>query len=111
MIPTAIDAFCGAGGLSLGLTWAGFDVRAAFLESHGSEDEHRCAKHAVQNPDRQNRNTGASENQGDDQCGDAGETEPDRPAAGAPDPPDHRSSRHERAAASRHPAQPPGGMG
>lgn len=27
---TAIDSFCGAGGLSLGLTGAGFDVRAAF---------------------------------------------------------------------------------
>jgi DNA (cytosine-5)-methyltransferase 1 len=28
--PTCIDAFCGAGGLSLGLTEAGFDVAAAF---------------------------------------------------------------------------------
>lgn len=28
--PTAVDAFCGAGGLSLGLRLAGFDVRVAF---------------------------------------------------------------------------------
>lgn len=27
---TCIDAFCGAGGLSLGLEWAGFDIIAAF---------------------------------------------------------------------------------
>lgn len=30
MRPTCVDAFCGAGGLSLGLGRAGFDVRAAF---------------------------------------------------------------------------------
>lgn len=29
-VPTAIDTFAGAGGLSLGITWAGFDIRCAF---------------------------------------------------------------------------------
>lgn len=40
--PIAVDAFCGAGGLSLGLERAGFDVRLAFdldeksIETHGA---------------------------------------------------------------------------
>jgi DNA (cytosine-5)-methyltransferase 1 len=39
---TCIDAFCGAGGLSLGLTRAGFDVRAAFdLDTHSIETYRR----------------------------------------------------------------------
>ena len=39
--PTCIDAFCGAGGLSLGLSRAGFDVRAAFDLDHFSVETYR----------------------------------------------------------------------
>lgn len=38
---TCIDAFCGAGGLSLGLLRAGFDVRAAFDLDHFSIETYR----------------------------------------------------------------------
>lgn len=41
MRPTAIDCFCGAGGLSLGLTKAGFDVRLSFDNDQIAVDTHR----------------------------------------------------------------------
>lgn len=41
MKPTAIDAFCGAGGLSLGLHRAGWDVRLAFDHDEVSIDTYR----------------------------------------------------------------------
>jgi DNA (cytosine-5)-methyltransferase 1 len=39
--PTCIDAFCGAGGLSLGLVRAGFDLRAAFDLSEAAINTYR----------------------------------------------------------------------
>ncbi|MDP9440458.1 MAG: DNA cytosine methyltransferase [Actinomycetota bacterium] len=39
--PTCIDVFCGAGGLSLGLTRAGFEVRAAFDVDERSVETYR----------------------------------------------------------------------
>lgn len=38
---TCVDAFSGAGGLSLGLLWAGFDVRLAFDNDQVAVDTHR----------------------------------------------------------------------
>lgn len=40
-VPTAIDAFSGAGGLTLGLTRAGFDMRLSFDNDQVAVDTHR----------------------------------------------------------------------
>ena len=86
--PVAVDLFCGAGGLSLGLQQAGFEVVAAV-----DTDEHALATHRANFPGRALKMDLADPEQVDDLAEQLSEIEIDVLAGGPPCQPFSRAGR------------------